>query len=379
MFYMSGVNYPDSILAVCPQHPNPDYREILFVEQNTSKKAIWEGCKYTQESIKEISGISTILWTSDFEPVLRDLMYYAHTVYIDMQESTKFVPEVKSRSFRYANRIKSDYPLHPFNRLFPLLADIRLVKTYYEIEQIRNACNITEKAFSRVTGFIKPGIWEYEVEAEITHELIRNKALHAFAPIVASGKNACALHYVDNHSICKDGDLLLLDFGAEYGNYASDLSRTIPVSGRFTSRQKQVYDACFRVYEYTKTLFIPGMSISKVYKKTCAVMEQELIGLGLFSQMNLDGQAYNHELMRRYFMHNVSHFVGLDVHDVGSVDTVFEEGMILSCEPGIYIPEEGIGVRLETMMMVSSLPVDLMEGIPVSSDDIERLMQSAYM
>ncbi|MDR2410442.1 MAG: aminopeptidase P N-terminal domain-containing protein [Bacteroidales bacterium] len=374
MFYMSGISLPNAILALCPHHPNPDFREILFVEQITQKKIIWDGCKHTVESLRNLSGIKTVFWTSDFETVLRNLAYHVHHIYLDMTESIKFHSEIKEQTSLYVDKIKSNYPLHYYHRLFPTLVDMRLIKSRCEIEQIKEACHITANAFNKILRFIKPDLWEYEVEAEIAHEFIRNRACCAFDSIVASGKNACTLHYIDNHSKCKDGDLLLLDFGAEYGNYASDLSRTIPVNGRFTERQKQIYDACARVYEYAKTLFVPGMTISKVYKKVSIVMQQELIDLGLFSKADLENQSSDYELMKQYFPHNISHFIGLDVHDVGSVDIIFEDGMILSCEPGIYIPEEKTGVRIETTIMVAHHPVDLMPDIPFYSDDIEQIM-----
>ncbi|MDR1181934.1 MAG: aminopeptidase P N-terminal domain-containing protein, partial [Bacteroidales bacterium] len=338
LFYMSGIDQPNAILALCPHHPKADFREILFVEQITPEKAIWNGGGHSVQDLRTISGIQTILWISDFEYILRDLACYSYHIYLDIQENIKFASEIKGQGFIYAEKIKSDYPLHPYHRLFPLLADMRLIKSLYEIEQIKEACRITEKAFGRIPHFLKPHVWEYEVEAEIMHEFTKHGACCAFDTIVASGKNACTLHYATNDSICEDGDLLLLDFGAEYANYASDLSRTIPVNGRFSLRQRQVYDACVRVYEYAKTLFIPGMSISKVYKKVCMTMQMELIDLGLFSNTDLEKQSSEYELMKKYFPHNISHFVGLDVHDVGNTDVLFEEGMILSCEPGIYIP-----------------------------------------
>jgi len=373
-YYMSGIEYPNSMLAICPQHPNPKFREILFVEQKTQKEIIKDGCAYTQKSIREISGVETVLWTSDFETVLQELMYYVSDVYIDIQENITFNPDVKPRAFRYAHTIKSDYPLHNYRSVFQIIADMRLIKFACEIEQTKKACEITAKAFKRAVQFVKPNVREYEIAAEIMYEMSKNEAVCAFSPIVAAGKNACTLHYVDNRSQCKDGNLVLLDFGAEYANYASDLSRTIPVNGQFSARQKEVYDACCRVYEYAKSLFIPGMSINKVQKKVSAVMQQELINLGLFSQADLEKQASEYELVKNYFTHGISHFVGLDVHDVGTKDTVFEEGMILSCEPGIYISEEEIGIRIETMMLVSPIPIDLMKNIPASSEDIEKIL-----
>jgi len=377
MFYMSGINLADTILALCPQHPNPIWREILFIEQPSEEKTIKDG-GYTKGYIREISGVQTILWLSDFDNILQKLMYYTNNVYVDIQQDTKFVSPVKSQGFRYVNKIKADYPLHRYCKLFPIIADMRLVKSHYELEQIRKACDITEFALFRAVDCITPNVYEYGVEAAIMYEFISSQSVCAFKPIVAAGENACTLHYNKNNAQCKDGDLLLIDFGAEYGNYASDLSRTIPVNGVFSKRQKQIYDACHRVYKYAKSLFVPGMSINKVHKKVCVLMQDELIGLGLFSKEDLGKQSSEYELMKKYFMHKISHFIGLDVHDVGDLDTVFEDGMILSCEPGIYIPEEKTGVRIETMMMVSSTPVDLMKVVPASSENIERLMRVSH-
>ena len=358
-YYMSGIEYPNAILAICPQHPDPKLREILFVEQLNQNKIVRDGCKYTPNSIRETSAVETVLWTADFETVLQELMYHTRTVYVDIQEHIKFNPAVKPSGYRYANRIKTEYPLKNYRPVFQMIADMRLVKSAYEIEQIKKACEITAEAFKRAVQCVKPNVWEYEIAAEIVCEFSRNRAVCAFNPIVASGKNACTLHYDENNSQCKDGDLLLLDFGAEYANYASDVSRTIAVNGHFTARQKQVYEACLRVYEYAKTLFVPGMSINKVHKKVCTVMQQELLDLGLFSSSDLKKQSSEYELMKKYFPHKISHFIGLDVHDVGTQDTVFEEGMVLSCEPGIYISEEETGIRIETMMLVAHKPVDL--------------------
>lgn len=375
LFYLTGMNQPQTILALCPEHPNENMREILFIEENTVHATQWEGDKYTEQQAKEVSGIKTIFFISCFESVLQDLMYRSQNVYLDIFESTKFSSLVQSSQQRYAQQIQTKYPLHTYHRLFPFLRDLRLVKSMEELSLMQHACNITGRAFERILHFVKPGVTEYEIEAEITHEFVSNKVRsHSFDPIVASGKNACILHYTQNNSVCNDGDLLLLDFGAEYLNYAADLSRTIPINGKFTPRQKQVYDACYRVYEYAKTLFIPGMSISKVYKKVCAFMEHELIDLELFSKEDTQNQKSEYGLVKKYFMHGISHFIGLDVHDVGTTDIVFDEGMVLSCEPGIYIPNESIGIRIETMILVTDTPIDLMKDLPVCSDELERIM-----
>lgn len=375
LFYLTGMNQPQTILALCPEHPSENMREILFIEENTAYATQWEGDKYTEQQAKEISGMKTIFFVSCFESVLQDLMCHSQNVYLDLFESVKFSSQVQSSQQRYAQQIQTKYPLHAYHRIFPFLRDLRIIKSMEELSLMQHACHITRKAFERILHFVKPEITEYEIEAEIMHEFISNKVRsHSFDPIVASGKNACILHYTRNNSVCSDGDLLLLDFGAEYLNYAADLSRTIPVNGKFTPRQKQIYNACYRVYEYAKTLFLPGMSIGKVYKKVCAFMEPELIGLGLFSKEDIQKQNSEYELVKKHFMHGISHFVGLDVHDVGTTDIVFDEGMVLSCEPGIYIPNESIGVRIETMILVADTPIDLMKDVPVCADDIERIM-----
>ena len=376
LLYLCGIDQANTILAICPEHPNPKFREILFIEESTEKTKIWEGYKYTKEHAKNSSGVNTVFWTSEFDAVLKDLTYHSQNIYLNVAESTKFSAELESKEYRCFLEIKNKYPLHQYHRLFPILRDLRLVKLMEEINQMLKACNITAKAFERVLHYVKPSVTEYEIEAEITHEFICNKVTsHAFPPIVASGENACVLHYTENNAVCQDGELLLLDFGAEYANYAADLSRTIPVNGKFSARQKQVYDACCRVFIYAKTLFVPGMSIDKVYKKVCEAMQHELIALNLFSEEDLKQQKTDYSLMKKYFMHGISHFVGLDAHDVGTTDVLFEEGMVLSCEPGIYIPEEQIGIRIETMILVAKTPIDMMIDIPVFSDDIERLMQ----
>ncbi|MCL2131606.1 MAG: aminopeptidase P N-terminal domain-containing protein [Lentimicrobiaceae bacterium] len=352
-FYLTGINQPKSIAALCPHHPNPAMRAVLFIEEGNEKTAMRDGRKLSKEQARALSGIETVFWLSQFDRTLQELAYYAQAVYLDIQEHTHYATDVERQELRFAKKIKQQYPLHRFCRLHPLLISLRLVKSAWELEQIRRACAITVKAFERVQAFVKSDVKECEIEAEITHEFIRNGAVCAFRPIVASGKNACVLHYSANNAVCKDGDLLLLDFGAEYANYAADMSRTIAVNGAFSPRQKQVYDACLRVFEYGKTLYKPGMSIFKVQKKVCEMMEKELLALGLFSEEDLQKETEKGSLMKKYFMHKVSHFVGLDVHDVGNNDILFEQGMVLTCEPGIYIPEESIGIRIETMLLIT--------------------------
>jgi Xaa-Pro aminopeptidase len=370
-FYLTGINQPKSIAALCPHHPNPAMREILFIEECNETTAIREGRKLSQENATRLSGIKTVLWISQFDSTLRDLAYYAQHIYLDIQEHIKYTTEVERQELRFSKKIKEIYPLHHYFRLHPLLVQLRLVKSAWELELIRQACAITVKAFKRAAAFVKPNVKEYEVEAEIVYEFMCNRAKQAFVPIAASGKNACILHYTANSDVCKDGDLILLDFGAEYANYTADISRTLPINGKFSPRQKQVYEACLRVFEFGKTLYIPGMSIAKVYKKICESMEKELLNLGLYSEDDLQKESVKGSLMKKYFMHNAAHFVGLDVHDVGNNDVLFEAGMVLTCEPGIYIAEENIGIRLETMLLITeNHPVDLMAAVPTGVEEL---------
>jgi len=325
--------------------------------------------------VTEISGVKTVRWLDDFDNTFRDLMARAEFVYLNQNENPRFTTEVPSRDLRFMQQLRHDYPLHAFERLAPLLTDLRMVKEPEEIEMISRACEITGDAFGRVLNFVKPGVLEYEVEAEISHEFLRNGASgHAYPPIIASGANNCILHYNQNDQVCKDGDLLLLDFGAEYGNYAGDCSRTIPVNGKFSPRQRQVYEAVLRVLRKASRMLVPGTTIDKYHSEICKIVESELIDLGLFSREDVEKQDPENPLFFKYYMHGTSHFMGLDVHDVGSKQHPLRKGMVLSCEPAIYIPEEGFGIRLENDIIVDEEPVDLMAHIPIEPDDIEALM-----
>jgi Xaa-Pro aminopeptidase len=285
--------------------------------------------------------------------------------------------EVETRDARFIKWCQQTYPLHKYERSAPVMHQLRAIKSDIEIELLREACQITDLGFRRLLQFIKPGVMEYEVEAEIYHEFIRNRSRGpAYAPIIASGENACILHYTDNSRVCQDGDLLLMDFGAEYGNYAADMTRTVPVNGRFTKRQREVYDSVLRVMKAATQMLVPGNSLDQYHAFVGTVMENELIGLGLLNEADVRNQDPDKPLYKKYFMHGTSHFLGLDVHDVGSKYRPFEEGMVFTCEPGIYIREEGIGIRLENDILVTrSGPVDLMKDIPLEAEDIERLMQ----
>lgn len=375
MFYLTGLDQEKCILTLFPNHPVEAMREIVFTVKTNDQMVTWYGHKYTLEQVTEISGVKTVKWLDDFESTFRDLMARADFVYLNQNENPRFTTDVPSRDLRFMQKLRMDYPLHSFERLAPLLTDLRIVKDAEEIKLIERACEITGDAFGRILNFVKPGVKEYEVEAEIAHEFIRNGASgHAYPPIVASGENNCILHYNQNDQECKDGDLLLLDFGAEYANYAGDCSRTIPVNGKFTPRQRQVYEAVLRVLRKASKMLVPGTTIDKYHAEVCKFIEGELIGLGLFTREDVENQDPANPLFFKYYMHGTSHFMGLDVHDVGSKQYPLRKGMVLSCEPAIYIPEEGFGIRLENDILVDTEPIDLMAHIPIEPDDIEALM-----
>ena len=376
LFYLSGIDEEESILVIFPDAGEEKHREILFIKETNEEIAIWEGPKYSKEEASKISGIKTIYWTREFEKTFRSLVFEADRVYLNSNEHLRADVFVETRDTRFIKWCKRHYPLHKYERLAPIMHHIRSIKSKIEVELIKQACNITEKAFLRLLDFIRPGIWEFEIEAEIYHEFLSNRSRGpAYAPIVASGANACILHYVKNNRQCKDGDLVLMDFGAEYANYASDLTRTIPVNGKFTPRQKEIYNAVLRVQKAAVQMLTPGNTFETYNKKIGLIMEKELIGLGLLDAKAIKNQPPDNPLYKQYFMHGASHHLGLDVHDLGSKYRKFEEGMVFTCEPGIYIKAEGIGIRLENDILVTKNgPVDLMDNIPIEADEIENLM-----
>lgn len=376
LFYLSGLDQEKCILTLSPDHPNEKFREIIFTLKADDLTATWNGHKYTKQEIRAIAGIETTQWLDDFEITFRDLMASANVVYLSQNEYIKLTNEVPLRDLRFAQKIRDAFPVHRYERLAPLLTELRLVKEPEEIALIRRACDLTGRAFRRVLQFVAPGNMEYEVEAEMTHEFIRNGSSgHAYQPIIGSGRNGLILHYTSNHDRCRDGDLLLMDFGAEYANYIADCTRTIPVSGRFTPRQRQCYEAVLRVMKQATTFFVPGHNPDFVTRETHKLMEKEMIGLGLFTQEQVDRQDPDKPLYFKYLMHGVSHPIGLDVHDVGSKYAPFKKGMVLTLEPGLYIAEEGTGIRIEDDIMVDNEPVNLMAGIPREAEEIEALMR----
>ncbi len=378
IFYFSGVDQEESTLVLFPDAPKPEWKEMLFLRETNNKILTWEGHKLNKEQAIETSGIKNIYWNSELDTLLPQLIFEAEHIYLNTNEHARSANEVQTKDERFINSIKNKFPLHNLERLAPIVAQFRSVKQEIEIELINKAIEITEKAFHRILKFIKPGVSEYEIEAEITHEFIRNRATrHAYTPIIASGSDSCVLHYNDNNKICKDGDLLLLDFGAEYANYAADLTRTIPVNGKFNPRQIQVYKAVLRIHKEARKMLVSGTLLNEYQKEVGKIAEKEMISLGLLNPSEVENQDDNKPLYKKYFMHGTSHFLGLDVHDVGNRFKPMQQGMIFTCEPGIYIKDEGIGIRLENNILITkSGNIDLMEKIPIEISEIESLMKS---
>ena len=376
LFYLSGLDQEESLILIYPDAPEKHLSEIAFVRETSELIAIWEGHKYTKEEASSISGITNIQWTSNFEAILKTLVYSAETIFMIDNEHMRNSSLVETQNARLVKDVKAKYPLHKFDRLAPILNTLRMKKEKAEIQALQQAIDITESGFRRVLSFTKPGVWENEIEAEFIHEFIKRRSGgFAYTPIIASGANACVLHYIENERICQDGDLILLDVGASYGNYNADMTRTIPVNGKFTPRQRQVYLAVQAVLNFATDLMRPGMYWVDYQKQVEKFMEGELINLGLFSKQDVDNQDPNNPLFKKYFMHGVAHHLGLDVHDVWDKYKPFEPGMVLTCEPGIYIREEGIGIRLENNLLITEgAPINLMANIPIDINEIEALM-----
>lgn len=377
-FYLTGIDQEQSILILYPDCPNPLYREVLFLRQTNEHIAVWEGHKYTKEEARKASGIENIYWLNEYDSILHSIINYANNIYINTNENDRYSNDVPFRDLRMYEELRKKYPLHNYERSAAILRDLRPVKSDIEIELTKKACEITRDAFIRVLKFTKPGVAEYEIEAEITHEFLRQRATgHGYSPIIASGKNANVLHYIDNNQDCKDGDVLLLDFGAEYANYNADMTRSIPVNGRFTKRQRDVYDAVLRVMKSATSMIKAGAILTEYQDEVGKVMTSELIGLKLLDKHDVAKQDPKMPLYKKYFMHGTSHHLGLDVHDFGNRYKPFEVGNILTCEPGIYIQEEGLGIRLENDILITKDGnVDLMADIPLEAEHIEEIMNS---
>ena len=377
ILYLSGADQEESILLLFPDALKPAHREILFVRETNEHIAVWEGAKYTKEKATAISGIQTIMWLSDFDKVFFDLMTEAHTIYFNTNEHYRQAVETQTREDRFIAKCKAQFPAHQWQKSQPILQEIRGVKEAEEIAQMQTACNITGKGIRRLLGFIKPGVWEYEIEAELLHEFVRNRSKgFAYTPIIASGANANVLHYIENNQQCQAGDLILMDVAAEYANYRSDLTRTFPVSGRFTVRQAAVYNAVLRVKNAATKMLVPGTLWAEYHREVGEIMTAELLALGLLDPADVKNQDPNKPAYKKYFMHGTSHHIGLDTHDYGALKTPMKAGMVFTVEPGIYIPEEGIGIRLEDNVVIQEKgdPINLMAHIPITIAEIEAFM-----
>jgi Xaa-Pro aminopeptidase len=379
ILYLSGVDQEESILVLFPDCSNPAHREVLFLKETSDHIAIWEGEKLTKQAAFDTAGIKTVYWLQQFPTIFKQLMAEAHGIYLNTNEHLRANTEVETREDRFIKKVKQDFPAHQMLKSAPILHKIRSIKESIELELMQKACKITEAGVRRLLQFIKPGVWEYEIEAELAHEFLRNRSKgFAYTPIVASGKNACVLHYIENNQQCKDGDVILLDVGAEYANYASDLTRCIPVNGRFTTRQKEVYNSVLHVKTEAQKLLIPGTIMAEYHKQVGLLMEQQLVKLKLITLDDIKKQNPDWPAYKKYFMHGTSHFLGLDTHDVGLWNEPIQAGMVFTCEPGIYIPEEGLGIRLEDDLVVQEKgePFNLMKDIPLLAEEIEDLMNS---
>ena len=375
-FYLSGLEQEESILVLFPDAKEGKHKEILFIRKTNEDLAVWEGATYSKQEAENVSGIQKVYWTSEFEKIFRPLAIESENIYLNTNEHTRADIVVETRDMRFLKQCKKNYPLHTYERIAPIMHHLRATKSKAEIDLITQACRITEKAFFKVLDFVGPGVWEFEIEAEIINAFLKNRSRGpAFETIIASGANSCILHYVKNNRQCREGDTLLMDFGAEYANYAADVTRTIPVSGRFSRRQRKVYEAVLKVQKMAIQMIQPGNVLEEYHKDVGKVMEAELIDLGLLNAKEVKCQDPEKPLYKKYFMHGASHYLGLDVHDPGDKHRKFEEGMVLTCEPGIYIPEEELGIRIENDILVTNQgPLDLTQTIPVEPEEIEDLM-----
>jgi Xaa-Pro aminopeptidase len=380
LFYLTGADQEETIFVMCPDFPDKKYREVLFIRETNETIAIWEGHKLTKEEAREQTGIETILWLSDFPRWFNTMMVMGDTehVYLNTNDHYRADSVVETRESRFVTWCMKKYPLHRYERLAPVMHRLRSVKSPDEIDLLQRACDITDQAFRRVLKFVKPGVMEYEIEAEYAHEFIRHGSRgFAYTPIIASGANSCVLHYIENNKTCKDGDVLLLDVGAEYGNYNADLTRTIPVNGKFSKRQKEVYNAVLRIMQEAMKLLKPGERYFDYHKEVQKITESELIKLKLIDKKDIKNQPRDKPLFMKYFMHGTGHQLGLDVHDVGNMYHKMQAGQVWTVEPGIYIREEGLGVRIENNVVIQKNGVrDLMKNIPVEVEELEDIMNS---
>ncbi|MDG1794501.1 MAG: aminopeptidase P family protein [Flavobacteriaceae bacterium] len=379
IFYLSGVDQEESILIIFPTANEAAHREILFVKETNDHIAVWEGAKLSKSQATAASGVQSVYWLKEFDSIFPKLMAEATLFYFNNNNHYRQAVEMETRDDRFLKMIKSTYPNHEIAHNFPIMEAIRGVKEPEEIALMQTACDITEKGFRRALAFIKPGVMEYEIEAEFAHEFLKNRSKgFAYTPIIGSGYNACVLHYIENNQACKDGDMLLMDVGAEYANYASDMTRTVPVNGRFTARQKAVYQAVLNVKNEATKLLVPGTIWKDYHVEVGKMMTSELLGLGLIDKADVQNEDPKWPAYKKYFMHGTSHHMGLDTHDFGPLKTPMTENMVFTVEPGIYIPNEKMGIRLEDDVVIQAEgpPLNLMRNIPIEVEEIETIMNS---
>lgn len=378
LFYLTGVDQEETVLIIYPDAAEEKHREVLFLRETTEHVRTWEGEKLTKQQATALTGIKTVLWNEEFPLLLRTLVMAAETIYLPLNEHLRAHLEVETLDNRFARKCREMFPLHHYERLSPLLYEMRCIKSTQEVALLQEACNLTERGFRRVLGFTRPGVMEYEIEAELLHEWVRSHSRgFAYPPIIASGINACALHYVANDQPCKDGDLVLLDVAAEYAGYNADMTRTIPANGRFTPRQRQVYDAVLYVMRECCKMLTPGTQLREYQKKVERIMEEQLLRLGLLKGDEVAKQDPDKPLLKKYFPHGTSHHLGLDVHDVSPPNFPVRPGMVFTVEPGIYIRDENFGVRLENDILITEHGfIDLMANIPIEADHIEDIMNA---
>ncbi len=378
LLWLTGIEQEETILIMAPDFPNEKMREVLFLKKTSEQIAIWEGHKFTKEEARKASGIQTVKWLEEFDQTLLTILAEMDTIYLETNEHIRNSADLETRNDRFVRECKTKFPLHNYRRLAPDIYALRSVKQPQEVDLIARACKITEKAFRRILNFAEPGKWEFEVEAELLHEFQMNRSRRfAYEPIIAGGGNSCVLHYLDNDQMLKDGDVLLMDVGAEYANYNADMTRTIPVGGKFTKRQREIYDAVLRVKNEATKMLTPGNAIPEYHKAVGDLMEKELLDLKLIDKTDIKNQDPEWPAYKKYFMHGTSHHLGLDVHDVASIYAKFEAGMVFTVEPGIYVPSENIGIRLEDNVVVTdNEPKNLMENIPIEAEEIEEIMNN---
>ena len=379
ILYLSGIDQEESVLLLFPDAPYEEFRQILFLKETNDHIAVWEGAKLSKSQAFDVSGIKTVYWLQDFQKTLQQLMSYADTIYVNTNEHYRATIETETREARFIKWWKNQYPAHQVAKSNPILQRIRSIKEPEELALIQTACDITNKGFRRLLTFVKPNVWEYEIEAELSHEFLRNRSRgFAYTPIIASGNNANVLHYIENNQQCQAKDLILLDVAAEYANYSSDMTRTIPVSGRYSERQKNVYNAVLRVKNEATKMLVPGAFWKEYHKEVGKIMTSELLGLGLISKTDVQNEDPEKPAYKKYFMHGTSHHMGLDTHDYGLLHEIIQPNMVFTVEPGIYIPAEKFGVRLEDNIVVqqSGEPFNMMANIPVEINEIESLMNA---